>query len=209
MLLDPENTWHIYMLTCEACIVLHPLHVKQGISAIWVFGHPRFEVYLLADSLYLPFNLWRVYLALKWTQYLDKCLLQVANYCADRLHHTLAEETLSSFANEGGADNGARNWENRWKKAMTSCFLRMDAEVGGVSGRDCDCGQAEGCAKCSIDPIAPETVGTTAIVAVVGSCQIIVGNCGDSRAVLSRGGVAVPLSVDHKVCCFLGFETCA
>jgi protein phosphatase 2C len=123
---------------------------------------------------------------------------QVANYCADRLHHTLAEETLSSFANEGGADNGARDWEYRWKKAMTSCFLRMDAEVGGVSGRDCDCGQAEGCSKCSIDPIAPETVGTTAIVAVVGSCQIIVGNCGDSRAVLSRGGVAVPLSVDHK-----------
>lgn len=130
----------------------------------------------------------------------------MANYCADRLHQTLAEETLSSFAVERGADNG--EWENRWKKAMTSCFLRMDAEVGGVSGRDCDCGQAEGCSKCSIEPIAPETVGTTAIVAVVGSCQIIVGNCGDSRAVLSRGGVAVPLSVDHKVCCFFRFETC-
>ena len=43
------------------------------------------------------------------------------------------------------------------------------------------------------------TWGWTAVVAVVGRRRIVVGNCGDSRAVLSRGGVAVPLSSDHKV----------
>ena len=34
---------------------------------------------------------------------------------------------------------------------------------------------------------------------VVGKEEIVVANCGDSRAVLCRGGVAVPLSRDHKV----------
>ena len=42
------------------------------------------------------------------------------------------------------------------------------------------------------------TMGSTAVVAVVGTRRIFVANCGDSRAVLCRGGVAVPLSTDHK-----------
>ncbi|URE34107.1 protein serine/threonine phosphatase [Musa troglodytarum] len=41
-------------------------------------------------------------------------------------------------------------------------------------------------------------VGSTASVAVVGPERIVVANCGDSRAVLSRGDMAVPLSSDHK-----------
>jgi len=43
------------------------------------------------------------------------------------------------------------------------------------------------------------TTGSTAAVVVVGKKEIVVANCGDSRAVLCRGGVAVPLSRDHKV----------
>ncbi|KAJ8032980.1 Protein phosphatase 1G [Holothuria leucospilota] len=40
--------------------------------------------------------------------------------------------------------------------------------------------------------------GTTACVAVVRGNEVIVANIGDSRCVLSREGVAVDLSVDHK-----------
>ncbi|KAG5175448.1 phosphatase 2C-like domain-containing protein, partial [Tribonema minus] len=40
--------------------------------------------------------------------------------------------------------------------------------------------------------------GTTAICAVVGDTHLWVANCGDSRAVLCRGGAAVALSTDHK-----------
>ena len=51
--------------------------------------------------------------------------------------------------------------------------------------------------RCTLSGI----VGSTAVVAVVGQRRIVVANCGDSRAVLSRAGVAVPLSTDHKVRC--------
>lgn len=40
--------------------------------------------------------------------------------------------------------------------------------------------------------------GCTAVTAVVVGDRLLVANVGDSRAVLSRGGRAVPLSVDHK-----------
>ncbi|KAK6140728.1 hypothetical protein DH2020_025526 [Rehmannia glutinosa] len=43
-----------------------------------------------------------------------------------------------------------------------------------------------------------ETVGSTAVVAIVCSSHIIVANCGDSRAVLCRGKEPMALSVDHK-----------
>ena len=43
--------------------------------------------------------------------------------------------------------------------------------------------------------------GSTAVTAVITPSQIVyVGNAGDSRAVMSVDGLAVPLSVDHKPC---------
>ena len=68
-----------------------------------------------------------------------------------------------------------------WEAALTNCFVRINDEVGGI------------------DPIAPDTVGSTSIVAMVCSSHIVVANCGDSRAVLCRGKEALPLSFDHKV----------
>lgn len=40
--------------------------------------------------------------------------------------------------------------------------------------------------------------GCTAVVAVLLGQRLLVANVGDSRAVLARGGKAVPMSVDHK-----------
>lgn len=74
--------------------------------------------------------------------------------------------------------------QEQWRKACTNCFLKIDAEVGG---------------KASVESVVPETVGSTAVVAIVCSSHIIVANCGDSRAVLCRGKEPIALSVDHKV----------
>lgn len=107
---------------------------------------------------------------------------QVANYCRDRVHLALAEEIECV---KGGLVNGSikDDCQEQWRKAFTNCFHKVDNEVGG---------------KASADPVAPETVGSTAVVALVCSSHIIVANCGDSRAVLCRGKEAMALSVDHK-----------
>lgn len=96
---------------------------------------------------------------------------RVAEACKERMHEVLAEVVA-------GEEYGEKNIE--WERVMEGCFGKMDEEVNRGSVRE-------------------EMVGSTAVVAVVGKEELVVANCGDSRAVLSRGGVVVPLSVDHKV----------
>lgn len=94
----------------------------------------------------------------------------VAEECKERLHEMLVEEIVGDNEEENGID---------WGRTMERCFMKMDEEVNkGKLGK--------------------EMVGSTAVVAVVGNGKLVVANCGDSRAVLSKGGVAVALSCDHK-----------
>lgn len=115
--------------------------------------------------------------------YCLKFYVQVANYCRDRIHSSLAEELEVIMANLNDG-NSKDSCEEQWRRALTECFLKVDDEIGG---------------KASLEPVAPETVGSTAVVAIVCSSHIIVANCGDSRAVLCRGKEPMALSVDHKV----------
>lgn len=70
---------------------------------------------------------------------------------------------------------------------MEAGFGRMDGEVCGVEGM--------------------KMVGSTAVVAVVAAAEVVVANCGDSRAVMGRGGKVLPLSSDHKVLVYCGLLT--
>ncbi|RAL37098.1 hypothetical protein DM860_004020 [Cuscuta australis] len=106
---------------------------------------------------------------------------EVANYCCERLHVALAEEVEK--AKEDDLEVGGIKWKEHWEKALCSCFQKVDDEVGG--------GTSKG-------DIAPEAVGSTALVAILCPTHLIVSNCGDSRAVLCRSKLPVPLSVDHK-----------
>eukprot|EP00252_Welwitschia_mirabilis_P003310 TRINITY_DN133_c0_g1_i2.p1 TRINITY_DN133_c0_g1~~TRINITY_DN133_c0_g1_i2.p1 ORF type:complete len:228 (+),score=50.78 TRINITY_DN133_c0_g1_i2:238-921(+) len=86
-----------------------------------------------------------------------------------------------------------------WNRVMCACFKKMDMAVGGMCPNDiCSVGDSPSVNDCCQDSVVPENVGSTAVVAVVSSTQIVVANCGDSRAVLSRDGKAIPLSSDHK-----------
>lgn len=85
----------------------------------------------------------------------------------------------------------------QWEKVFTSCFLNVDGEIEGRIGRAA--AAVGGSSDVVLEAVASETVGSTAVVALVCSSHLVVSNCGDSRAVLYRGKEAMPLSVDHKV----------
>lgn len=107
---------------------------------------------------------------------------QVANYCQERFHSALAEELdlIMAKLNDGSTNVDC---QEQWRQAFFDTFIKVDAEIGGGA---------------NVAPLAPETVGSTAAVAIVCSSHIIVANCGDSRVVLCRGKEPLALSVDHK-----------
>ncbi|CAO2179464.1 unnamed protein product [Urochloa humidicola] len=127
---------------------------------------------------------------------------QVANYCREHLHVALVEQLSRIEGTVCAANLGDVDFKKQWEKAFVDCFARVDDEVGGKASRGGGGGigtsLAAGAPPIEPEPVAPETVGSTAVVAVICSSHIIVSNCGDSRAVLCRGKQPVPLSVDHK-----------
>ncbi|KAA8542461.1 hypothetical protein F0562_023404 [Nyssa sinensis] len=70
-------------------------------------------------------------------------------------------------------------WHKRWEATFSSSFERADNEF-------------------LTEAAAPEMVGSTTVVVVLSGCQIIISNCGDTRAVLCRGTETIPLTVDQK-----------
>ncbi|CAA2961159.1 probable phosphatase 2C 50 isoform X1 [Olea europaea subsp. europaea] len=115
---------------------------------------------------------------------------QVAEYCRKRIHLALAEEINIAKENWHNGIDDYCNQEEQWMKIFLNCFRKVDDEVGGFHGGDGE--------SAMVEPVAPEAVGSTAVVAIVCPTHIIVANCGDSRAVLCRGKAPMPLSVDHK-----------
>lgn len=104
----------------------------------------------------------------------------MAKFCAERIHEAVGVEW------DQGADE--EGWCKRWKDAFLNGFDRVDNDIGAKA-------------------IAPEIVGSTAVVVVLSGCQIIASNCGDSRAILCRGNQTIPLTTDHKVLQFLPSQT--
>nr|BBD74745.1 protein phosphatase 2C 3 [Striga hermonthica] len=118
---------------------------------------------------------------------------QVSDYCREYLHLALADEVRVAKEKLSVEFGGGHKLNEQWLEIFCNCFRRLDDEVGGFT-RD----SMEKNHDSPVSPIAPDSVGSTAVVAIVCTSHIIVANCGDSRAVLNRGKVPVPLSVDHR-----------
>ncbi|GLJ53859.1 hypothetical protein SUGI_1150050 [Cryptomeria japonica] len=116
---------------------------------------------------------------------------QASSYCKNHFHEALAKELRDASSFSGDLSS--------WSKVMSACFMKMDMAVGGMCPNGgCSIGDVQTCGNCCQDPVAPENVGSTAVIAVVSPSEVVIANCGDSRAVLSRGGKAIALSNDHK-----------
>ncbi|KAI4326828.1 hypothetical protein L6164_019358 [Bauhinia variegata] len=107
----------------------------------------------------------------------------VANACRDSMHLLLAKELKEGWSGEGEDEGNSKELD--WHEVMSSCFRKMDQKIGG--GNHDETLGLEG-----------NSMGSTALVVMVGKEEIVVANCGDSRALLCRDGVAVPLSRDHN-----------
>ncbi|KAG6746409.1 hypothetical protein POTOM_050949 [Populus tomentosa] len=118
----------------------------------------------------------------------------VAALCREKMHVLIEEELerVESTCGSGEIVEFGAEWEEMWRGVMKRSYERMDE----VAMSTCACG-SEGF-QCECHPTQMILGGSTAVVAVLTPEHIIVANCGDSRAVLSRGGRAIPLSVDHK-----------
>uniref|UniRef100_A0A0E0D1I9 protein-serine/threonine phosphatase n=1 Tax=Oryza meridionalis TaxID=40149 RepID=A0A0E0D1I9_9ORYZ len=111
----------------------------------------------------------------------------VADACRERMHELVAEEM---GAGSPAAAAAAAREPASWTGVMERSFARMDAEV--IAGCRAESG------RCRCEGQKCDHVGSTAVVAVVEESSVVVANCGDSRAVLCRGGAPVQLSSDHK-----------
>lgn len=83
----------------------------------------------------------------------------VANYC-DQIHLALAEE-VENIKNNSNVGIIGGNQQVQWEKAFTSCYHKVDDEIGGKSVRGIIKGD-ENASIARFEPVAPETVGSTA-----------------------------------------------
>uniref|UniRef100_A0A7N0UT96 protein-serine/threonine phosphatase n=1 Tax=Kalanchoe fedtschenkoi TaxID=63787 RepID=A0A7N0UT96_KALFE len=84
------------------------------------------------------------------------------------------------------------------KQAMERSFSKMDEEARESRSRESP-DKSSGSCRCELQLPQCDAVGSTAVVSVITAKKIVISNCGDSRAVLCRSGVAIPLTSDHKV----------
>ncbi|KAK4350785.1 hypothetical protein RND71_030098 [Anisodus tanguticus] len=132
-----------------------------------------------------------------------------AGLLRDRMHLILIDELmmvrisldLTSGSSSSGTESSiarrerleAQRIKEAWKRVLRRCFQRID-EMALVTCSECGIGVPCGC-----PPVTLGMSGSTAVLVILTADSIIAANCGDSRAVLSRGGRALPLSNDHKL----------
>ncbi len=91
-----------------------------------------------------------------------------------------------------------------WAAALKETFISIDKQLGGPDGQKQlvkfkapDEGASSLFGRPESDNIAMYT-GCTASVAVITDTEVICGNCGDSRTVVSKSKRVIELSQDHK-----------
>ncbi|KAL1552683.1 protein-serine/threonine phosphatase [Salvia divinorum] len=118
--------------------------------------------------------------------------------CRQKMHEIFKEELMGEADDPppAPAPPGFAVDEGLLKEAWRVLISRVFARTETVALDTCSCG-SEGF-ECGCDRDSISYSGTTAVAALMTDHHIVVGNCGDSRAVLYRAGHVVPLSFDHK-----------
>jgi len=95
--------------------------------------------------------------------------------------------------------NSASFKTKNYKQALIDAFLGLDKYLESPEGRkDFESICADGSKGGSDATELANFVGCTACVALITKTEIYVANAGDSRCVLSKNGIAINMSEDHK-----------
>jgi len=100
----------------------------------------------------------------------------------DMVAHYTAKHFIDHLSGELPKDHTAPDFTSKAQLAFETALMSLDAELKGLS----------------IVESGQDQSGSTSVMTLVSPRHIICANTGDSRAVLSRAGVAVALSFDHK-----------
>lgn len=110
---------------------------------------------------------------------------EVAHYVATTLPKEILNEPYFKLKN--------------YPKALVNILKRLDDMLLSEHGeKDLEVISKKLGANFPLNERISHRAGTTGIIILLTKDRIYAANVGDSRAVLSRGHVAVPLSVDHK-----------
>lgn len=114
----------------------------------------------------------------------------------ERLHLLLQEELAAAAAHTGFHPPSLD-----WHKLMSSCFMRMDHEIININASSStDTDHLLFQEDIMINKYKNMGASTsTAAVLMVGRQELVVANSGDSRVLLCRGGLPIPLSRDRNL----------
>ncbi|KAK6158532.1 hypothetical protein DH2020_005846 [Rehmannia glutinosa] len=116
--------------------------------------------------------------------------------CKEKMHEILKDELLvgigASYPRGIAAATDESMLQEWWRTILSRCYSRTEM----LALHTCGCGSFGFRCRCGRGRVTFS--GSTAVAVVLTENHIVVGNCGDSRAVLYRGGRVVPLTFDHK-----------
>ncbi|KAK6158528.1 hypothetical protein DH2020_005842 [Rehmannia glutinosa] len=117
--------------------------------------------------------------------------------CKEKMHEILKDELLvgigASYPRGIAAATDESVLQEWWRTILSRCYSRTEM----LALHTCGCGSFGFRCRCGRGRVTFS--GSTAVAVVLTENHIVVGNCGDSRAVLYRGGRVVPLTFDHKL----------
>ncbi|KAK6158484.1 hypothetical protein DH2020_005798 [Rehmannia glutinosa] len=117
--------------------------------------------------------------------------------CKEKMHEILKDELLvgigASYPRGIAAATDESVLQEWWRTILSRCYSRTEM----LALHTCGCGSFGFRCRCGRGRVTFS--GSTAVAVVLTENHIVVGNCGDSRAVLYRGGRVVPLTFDHKI----------